>query len=59
MRKLFSTFAILSLVLVAPLVTLTAQRAAAQEPVEITQWFDTTGGSETADCFVKNVVDVF
>lgn len=59
MRKLLNAFAILSLVLVAPLATITAQRAAAQESVEISEWFDTTGGSETAECFVKNVVDVF
>jgi raffinose/stachyose/melibiose transport system substrate-binding protein len=59
MRKLLSALAMLSLVLVAPLVTMTAQRAAAQEPVEISEWFDTTGGADTAECFVKNVVDVF
>jgi len=59
MRKFLSAFAILSLVLMAPLATITAQKAAAQEPVEITEWFDTTGGSETSECFVKNVVDVF
>jgi len=59
MRNLLSAFAILSLVLVAPLATMTAPKAAAQGSVEITQWIDTGGGGDTAECFVKNVVDPF
>src|SRR3954468_2797700 len=59
MRKLLSAFAILSLVLVAPLATMTAPKAAAQGSGEITQWIDTGGGGDTAECFVKNVVDPF
>ena len=59
MRKTLTSIVVLALVLIAPLAAFTAQNARAQEPVEITQWFDTTGGAETADCFVKNVVDAF
>ena len=59
MRKSFNALVILGLALLAPLAALTTPRATAQESVEITQWFDTTGGAETADCFVKNVVDEF
>ena len=33
--------------------------ARAQDKAEISMWFDTTGGSETADCMVLNAVDTF
>lgn len=41
----------------APVSLLTAQ--AAQEPATIEMWFDTTGGAETAECTIANVVDPF
>jgi raffinose/stachyose/melibiose transport system substrate-binding protein len=59
MRKSLYALVVLALVLMGPLGVATARNAKAQEPVEITQWFDTTGGAETAECFVKNVVDEF
>lgn len=34
-------------------------RTSAQDTAEITMWFDTTGGAETADCMVENAVDTF
>ena len=46
MRKSLSALVILGLVLLAPLATLTAPQATAQEPVEITFWFDTIEGVE-------------
>jgi raffinose/stachyose/melibiose transport system substrate-binding protein len=33
--------------------------ASAQDAAEIAMWFDTTGGAETANCLVENVVDVY
>ncbi|MEJ7761542.1 MAG: extracellular solute-binding protein [Thermomicrobiales bacterium] len=31
----------------------------AQDATEITMWFDTTGGAETADCMVATAIDTF
>ena len=49
--------AVAGLVALSPLAAVLPTRA--QEPAEIQMWFDTTGGSETADCIVANAVDPF
>src|SRR5688500_1137187 len=59
MRKSLSTLLILAIVLVAPLGTLTASRAIAQEPVNITMWLGAVSGSTTAECIAEHAVDAY
>ena len=50
----------MALVLFAPLVPSRAFLAGGgPRQAEITMWFDTTGGSETADCMVATAIDPF
>jgi raffinose/stachyose/melibiose transport system substrate-binding protein len=59
MRKSLSTFLILAIVLITPLGTMSASRALAQEPVEITMWLGAVSGSTTAECIAENAVDTY
>jgi ABC-type glycerol-3-phosphate transport system substrate-binding protein len=59
MRKSLSTFLILAIVLIAPMGTMSASRALAQEPVEITMWLGAVSGSTTAECIAENAVDTY
>jgi raffinose/stachyose/melibiose transport system substrate-binding protein len=47
------------LALVAPMTLAFGGRVSAQDAPPITVWFDTTGGSETADCIIANVIDPY
>ncbi|MGH2617670.1 MAG: ABC transporter substrate-binding protein [Thermomicrobiales bacterium] len=59
MRKSMSALLILGLVLIAPLVAMSATRAMAQDSTEIELWLNTVSGSTTAECSVENAVDTF
>ena len=59
MRKPLTTLLLLAVVLLAPLVSVPASRATAQEPVEITLWLNTTSGSTLAECIAEHVVDAY
>lgn len=54
-------FALIALVLIIPGFGLIAQTPAtsAQDAGEVSLWFDTTGGAETAECLIANAVDPF
>jgi raffinose/stachyose/melibiose transport system substrate-binding protein len=49
------------LALLGPTVAITQSGAAssAQDKSPLTMWFDTTGGAETAECIIENVIDPF
>ena len=49
--------AVATVAALSPLATVLPTRA--QDPVEVTMWLDTTGGAETAECFVANAIDPF
>ena len=59
MRKPLSALLILAIVLLAPLVSVSASRATAQEPTEISIWLLAISGSTTAECIVENAVDAY
>lgn len=59
MRRLRSACLILSLAVIAPLASLVAPLALAQEQAEIKFWLNTQEGSTTAECIVANVIDPF
>jgi raffinose/stachyose/melibiose transport system substrate-binding protein len=59
MRRYVNALLILVIVLVAPLVTLSAPAALAQDPVEIEVWLNVTSGSTTAECVVEQAVDAY
>src|SRR5215213_4971350 len=59
MRKSLSTVLILAMALLGPLGTMSASRAMAQEPTEITMWLGAISGSTTAECTAENVVDAY
>jgi len=50
---------VLACALLAPVLTGAARSAAAQDKTPVTWWFDTTSGSETAECYIANAVDPF
>lgn len=49
--------AVATLAALSPLAGVVATRA--QEPAEISMWFDTTGGAETADCIIATAIDPY
>lgn len=52
---------VLALALLAPMLAVWGggAPAQAQEQPTVTMWFDTTGGAETADCVVQNVIEPY
>ena len=54
-------FAAVAILLVIPSVAAVrgASDTAAQDAAEISMWFNTTGGSETADCIVATAIDPY
>src|SRR5918998_6756001 len=59
MGKLLSALAVIGLMLIAPLTSVSSSLANAQESAEVTLWLGTTTGSTTAECIVEHTVDVF
>ena len=59
MRKPLTTLLLLAVVLLAPLVSVPASRATAQEATEITIWLGAISGSTTAECVAEHAVDAY
>lgn len=59
MRRSLNALLVLAIVSIAPLAAVPATRVMAQDPVELTMWFDTTGGAEGAECQIQNAIEPF
>jgi len=59
MRWYVNALLILAIVVIAPLATLSAPAAMAQDPIEIELWLNVTSGSTTAECVVEQAVDAY
>ncbi len=58
-RERASWVVVLTLALLAPMLFVSERPVAAQDAPTLTMWFDTTGGSETADCLIATAIDPY
>jgi raffinose/stachyose/melibiose transport system substrate-binding protein len=59
MGRYVNALLILAILVIAPLATLSAPAALAQDPVEIELWLGVTSGSTAAECVVEQAVDAY